>query len=806
MGELPPRITVGLPVYNGKNYVREAIESVLHQTFTDFELLINDNCSTDGTAEICEAYARGDRRIHYLRQSRNLGASPNINSLVHRARGEYFIWIMHDDRHGSRLLELCSQVLDRHPDVVLAYPRMIDIDAAGRPIAPHPEDCHLMEDRPHERFERNLRRMGIVNARLGLIRTAQLRQTILIEPYHSSDHVHQAELTLLGKFYEVPEYLYFRRVHEASSLFANRDYTAINLWFDADYRGGKKHYRFYMYYGFCRVVLRHPEIGLRDQFSCCCAIQAWAWHYIHNWLGLKKLRLLRVFRGGAVHDHRSPEVDTGRDQPERWIMRTQAGKPQTIGIWGHFGGTNHGDECTVAAILQNVRRHCPTATIIGFSLNPADTQKRHGIPSFGLRRPGLRIQGPPAAVTGASPDRDWRSAMNHLRDPEPKPSTPLKDFIKRRLAPLYYPLKGIRLVQRFLLAIFNEARFLTQSSLRLRGIQMLIVAGSQPLMDAWDGAWWHPYCVFRWALLSRITRTKLVFLSVGAGPLTQPLARWFVRQSLHWASYHSYRDTVSRAVAASLGIEHGNHVFPDAVFSLDMGALQAPPPDPAVAGRRMVVGLNCMAHEDPRFMPLGRRELYEAYLRKLAEFGAWLIGHDYHVVVYYSDIADWRACQDIRFLLDQQPGLNLNEQWDMAPNCSFNDLIGRIQQCDVLIAARFHCLVLPIMLQKPVLALAYNSKSTELMESMGQEEYCLPIDDFEVEELIACFTRLEANRHTIAAELGPRVLANRKALDHQYELLLGPPETDSVLPPQGVETGVERTPGYQKTAATAVSR
>jgi glycosyltransferase involved in cell wall biosynthesis len=295
MVERHPKVTVGLPVYNGEKYVREAIESVLSQTYGDFELFISDNCSTDRTAEICAEYARRDSRIRYFRQPRNLGACPNHNWLVHHARGEYYIRLASDDRHGSRLLELCSQVLDHHPDVVVAYPRMIDIDADGMEIGPNGENCHLMDDAPHLRFALCLQRMVYINACLGLVRTEQLRKTCLLRPYRSSDHALQAELTLLGKFYEVPEEMYFRRVHPDSSLAKNRDYVSINRWFDTSYRGGRMHHLRDINLGFCRAVLRHPEIGLVSQLRCLCSILPLAWRDFHCWAALRT-RLLRLLK------------------------------------------------------------------------------------------------------------------------------------------------------------------------------------------------------------------------------------------------------------------------------------------------------------------------------------------------------------------------------------------------------------------------------------------------------------------------------------------------------------------------------
>ena len=100
-----PLVSIGLPVYNGEKYVRDAIDSLLAQTLVDFELLISDNASTDGTQRICEAYALRDSRVRYLRQRENIGAGRNFEFVLDRARGQFFMWAAHDDEWAANWLE-----------------------------------------------------------------------------------------------------------------------------------------------------------------------------------------------------------------------------------------------------------------------------------------------------------------------------------------------------------------------------------------------------------------------------------------------------------------------------------------------------------------------------------------------------------------------------------------------------------------------------------------------------------------------------------------------------------------------------
>ena len=110
-----PRLSIGLPVYNGEDFLAESLDSLLGQTYEDFELIISDNASTDGTADICRRYAKQDSRIRYIRQPRNLGCAPNHNVLVQYARGELFKWVSHDDLYGRELIERCDRGARRVP-------------------------------------------------------------------------------------------------------------------------------------------------------------------------------------------------------------------------------------------------------------------------------------------------------------------------------------------------------------------------------------------------------------------------------------------------------------------------------------------------------------------------------------------------------------------------------------------------------------------------------------------------------------------------------------------------------------------
>ena len=126
-----PRLSIGLPVYNGEDYVCESLDSLLGQSYEDFELIISDNASTDSTGDICRRYAKEDSRIRYIHQRQNIGLTRNHNFVFQESRGELFKWAAADDLYGRDLLRCCVEALDAHPDVVLAHAWEAGIDASG---------------------------------------------------------------------------------------------------------------------------------------------------------------------------------------------------------------------------------------------------------------------------------------------------------------------------------------------------------------------------------------------------------------------------------------------------------------------------------------------------------------------------------------------------------------------------------------------------------------------------------------------------------------------------------------------------
>ena len=213
-----PLLSVGLFVYNGERFIEEALQSILNQTFTDFELIISDNASTDRTGEIVEAYLKRDNRIRYYRSEKNMGAGWNARRVYELARCKYFKWAAVDDVLEPDLLQRCIEVLESDPGCVVAYARTKQVDENGTFIKNYVTPMKTDYDDPLARFREMLLTGGDMCYQIyGVMRMSALRQLPPQGIYVNADGVLLARMSLLGRFYEVPEYLFINRRHSRQS-------------------------------------------------------------------------------------------------------------------------------------------------------------------------------------------------------------------------------------------------------------------------------------------------------------------------------------------------------------------------------------------------------------------------------------------------------------------------------------------------------------------------------------------------------------------------------------------------------------
>ncbi len=290
MSKESPRVSVGIPVYNGERYLREAVDSILAQSYGDFELIISDNGSCDATEQICRYYVSIDSRVRYIRNESNRGPSWNFRRVFELAQGEYFKWLSHDDVCGPQFLEKCVRALDANPAAILCCARLAFLDGNTSSVTPYEVQRQLNSPRPHLRYYRILVDTCWAYEIHGLMRSSVLRQTPLIASYPSSDYPLLAQLALFGPFIEVPEHLSLQRLHPAQSTSLDRFRRAE--WFNPGRNGRLTFPPWKLFWEYLRCIRATP-LPVVERLWCYFHLLCWpAWE--HNWRKLGKDILVAV--------------------------------------------------------------------------------------------------------------------------------------------------------------------------------------------------------------------------------------------------------------------------------------------------------------------------------------------------------------------------------------------------------------------------------------------------------------------------------------------------------------------------------
>ena len=421
-----------------------------------------------------------------------------------------------------------------------------------------------------------------------------------------------------------------------------------------------------------------------------------------------------------------------------------------IGLLDHMGGGNLGDDSTQTAVMCNIRARWPDAKLYGFSMNPADTEARHAIPAYPIRR---RLWD--------HPDRDPVAPANVAK----RAAVHAKQRIPSRL------LGAIAAVAvRKPRAIFAELKFLARSLAIMRTLDIFVISGGGQLLDSWGGTWDYPYTIFKWVALAKLAGTRCYFINVGAGPLQCPLSKFFITRALALADYVSFRDPKSCTLVQESGFKGAAQVFPDCVYGLEPPAI-----DTTHDARNVpVVGLSPMAYCDPSRYWLQDQCAYETFVRKLVEFGAWA-SERCRLALFSTDIwFDSQTLDKVEEYLNQAPQFDAGHLLAREPVTNLETLLSHMSPMDFIITCRFHGVVFAHLMNIPVIALSHHPKVTTLMTDLGLAEYCLDIDTFDPEQLKTAFARMIADRAGIKARMAERLAFYRGELARQFDQLFSP--------------------------------
>jgi len=410
-------------------------------------------------------------------------------------------------------------------------------------------------------------------------------------------------------------------------------------------------------------------------------------------------------------------------------------QPKKIAIFGHFGGYNWGNESSLQAMLCHLRRVVPNAEFNCICSDPITVAMTYDIAAVSSR---------------ALVDDGFRAAL----------------VIEYRTP--HSPLA--RLARKLVVAVPSELWQWVKSIRTLWGTDALVVPGTGLLTDAYTLRDWGPYDLFRWSIAARLCRCKILFVSVGAGPLYSRAGRFFVKTALSLADFRSYRDESSLRYLEGIGFRVGNDpVYPDLAFSLPESLL---PRGHDGEGRRPVVGLGLMTYPGRYSIERSATSVYSAYLETLVEFTEWLFAHEYDVRLLIGDRVDAPVTQEFKSLLKKRSVMYGEERIIDEPIESLDDLLKQLAATDVVVATRFHNVLLALLLNKPVIAISFHHKCASLMSQMGLSEYCQDIDRLSSVRLIEQFSQLRQSSDSVKRMIMEEVRACRDALDEQYAVIL----------------------------------
>lgn len=440
-----------------------------------------------------------------------------------------------------------------------------------------------------------------------------------------------------------------------------------------------------------------------------------------------------------------------------------------ISVFGHYGNQNLGDEAIIHSMIENLLRLLPGSEISCLSINPFDSAERYNVKSFPIRYREDFFKnnvGPKETIKKHS---DISSAEKDTLDETTEKfsfkkflkSIPVLGFLIRLL------MSGISLIK----IIKNEYYFLKQARKFISPIDLLIVCGSNQLLDNFGGSWGFPYTILKWTILGKLTNTKIAFVSVGAGPLTKKLSYKMLKIALNNADYISYRDKGSKELVESKIKNINGGVYPDIAQGLSFKPSTNSVSEEKTA--EMVIGLNPMPVYDVRYWAIPDDKKYKAYTNKMADICAEILNLDFKLKLFITQSRDADVIDDIINILSKDKKyIEWKSNILIVHDKTVDGLLNTIASCNVVIATRFHATILPLQLNIPVLGICYYRKSSEVLSDMGQGDYYVEIDGFDITDLKNKFHKLIKNIDIEREKIENKSMQYREDLNYQYDEIL----------------------------------
>lgn len=382
------------------------------------------------------------------------------------------------------------------------------------------------------------------------------------------------------------------------------------------------------------------------------------------------------------------------------------------------GIDNHGNDASLEAMLLSLSRIRPNASITCVCHNPELVERRFGLPSAPLR------------------------------------------WMKRRQ--LYS-----KVVDRLSLRLWSQLYSWYKTYRFLHNKDLLLFSGTGLLDDFNDSPFGMPYSAFMWSACARIRGLKVAMVSIGAGPIHNPLSGFLMVNSARLANYRSYRDYRSRSFLKSKGVRtRDDKVFPDLVFGLPISTI------PFSAHERNLVGIGLMYYRGWNHTSSCGGRIYDTYLENMVGLFESLKSKGYKVV-FIAARGEERILSDLRKTIKKNlPELYIRDYQERITD-SFQEQAEFIAQTRVMIAARYHTVIASLRQNVPVLALGYDLKFLELMDSMDLGRYYKDLETCDLPSLLSLVDELIGQSSSISHTIEQKNIDAKSQLLEQEALLEG---------------------------------
>ncbi|KAB2704614.1 MULTISPECIES: polysaccharide pyruvyl transferase family protein [Brucella] len=384
-----------------------------------------------------------------------------------------------------------------------------------------------------------------------------------------------------------------------------------------------------------------------------------------------------------------------------------------IGLFGQFGSGNTGNDGSLEAMLQLLKRNCPDAQLVCICSKPDIVAQTFDLSAHPVSQP--------------DPSNWLLRATNK--------------------AMLHFPRRTVG---------FSCALLLASQ------LDLIIVPGTGILDDFNENPLGWPFAVLRWSLAARLTGTRMIFVSIGAGPVDHRWSRFFIRQAAMLASFRSYRDQISHDFMKQLGVKPAqDFVSADIAFALPTV------PDQNRNSPEQCVGIGVMTYRGWKKMEKDGDAIYRDYVSKVTTLVNRLLASGRQVRLLIGDKGDIEAARDI---LEQLAPAEANKV-AFEPSASLHELMQQIARTDVVIASRYHNIVCALAMGRPTISMAYASKNDALLHDTGLAAFCHRIDSFDPETILSQIDFAFEHRTILTMQVKAGVERYRSRLARQEELL-----------------------------------